>query len=271
MSETEWLTGEELAKKEGISLDGVRKRAQRGQYQTKKEGRRTLYKPFPADGKPEKKEGGGGGTHSAQAVYLAAKARKMELDAQAAELRLNRERLLLYDEIREDATSALNYGISLLREIHEELIPREKWPELERRIKEIGPQVAERWEEYRAERAKNKATYNAELREGYEDFSRAKAAEERAEEAKKKKNKKPLNLETVRLIASSNIRDRYTERLVSIKGEAGPAKASEFDREYTELDKGLCFALEDAKTAEEVKAIEADYLDQIDRLSRQYL
>ena len=189
MSDSEWLTGEELAKKEGISLDGVRKRAQRGQYQKKKEGRRTLYKPFKAGETPEKKEGGGGGTNSAQAVYLAAKARKMELDAQAAELRLNREKLLLYDEIREDASSALKYGLSLLREIHEELVPRDKWPELRERVGEITEKVLERWGEFRAERAKKATPFDISLREGYEDYSSRKAAEERAEEKKREANK----------------------------------------------------------------------------------
>lgn len=57
----------------------------------------------------------------------------------------------------------------------------------------------------------------------------------------------------------------------SQKGKNQAAEATEFERKYTELDRGLFFALEDAKTAEEVQTIEADYLDQIDRLSRHYL
>ena len=56
-----------------------------------------------------------------------------------------------------------------------------------------------------------------------------------------------------------------------IKGELGPSEASEFDRKYNEIEKGLVFALDGAKTAEEVKTIEADYRNQLDRLSRQYL
>ena len=184
---SDWLTIEELAKQEGITIDGARKRAQRGQYERKKDGRRTLYRIFTGETVDGDGEGvddgkGEGKGVSAQSAYLLAKAKKMQLDAERSELRLNRERLELYDDIRNDEMTAMRLVTDIIREGLSEILSEEQKRQYKKVLEEALKRYRERWKELRADHAE-KVKSDVRLLNGYNEYCKQKHDEEQAAEA----------------------------------------------------------------------------------------
>lgn len=194
---SQWLTIEELAKQEGISAESARKRAQRGQYERRKDGRRTLYRIFTAEqaeaAAEEKKE------VSAQSAFLVAKAEKMKLDAERAKVKLHQEKMLLYDDVYRDDISACKLLCTLLANGAREILKPEQYDAFKKMTENALKTYRERFKELRDEYA-DQIKSNPEIFGEYVAYAHKKNAEEKAAEKEQKakreseRKKRPIDL-----------------------------------------------------------------------------
>ena len=265
----DWLTIEELAKQEGITVDGARKRAQRGQYAKKKDGRRTLYRIFTeeesaaiTDGKAEV---------SAQSAYLVAKAKKMQLDTQTAELKLNREKMLLYDSIRTDTLAAIKYAGELFRTELADFLTEEQKRKYSAAIDTVFKQTVKRFNEFRQERAKEATPAENELEKGYwEHFEKktkeeikAKEAEEREKAKKEAERRANMTLDEIHREKVYKFRC-YADKILFMQQPTHEEAQAWQDAEM-ELERDWMFAQREAKTREDVEAIAQDFTRRLEK------
>jgi hypothetical protein len=277
---SDWLTIEELAKQEGITIDGARKRAQRGQYATKKDGRRTLYRIFTedeaaaiTDGKAEM---------SAQSAYLVAKAKKMQLDTEAAEIKLNREKMLLYDSIRTDTLSVIKYAGARLREQVDFLTDEQK-QKYNAAINNAIADAVKRFNEFRQERAKKATPSENEIEKGYWEYDQKKTQEEaaakEAAEKEKERNRTPQTLTIFKMHALWEIRAHadkllFTPPQGSCKGWTVDHRTAQDWQAATgalEVELYKKTAWEETESREEIQAIAQEYKGRLDELAKEML
>lgn len=279
---TDWLTIEELAKQEGITIDGARKRAQRGQYATKKDGRRTLYRIYTedeaaaiTDGKAEM---------SAQSAYLVAKAKKMQLDTEAAEIKLNREKMLLYDSIRADTLSVIKYAGARLREQVDFLTDEQK-QKYNAAINSAIADAVKRFREYRNERAKKATPSENEIEKGYWEYDEKKTQEEQAAaeaaEKERERNQTPQTLESFKMHALWEIRQYARDLLFTppqgckdVRGWTVDHRTAQDWQAATnalEVDLYKKTAWEETESREEIQAIAQEYKGRLDELALEML
>lgn len=274
MSE-EWKTIEELAKDEGIKIDCARKRAQRGQYARKKEGRTYLYKPITEESAKEaaeavKKEAG---ELSAQSAYLVAKAKKMQSDADYAEIKLNRERLLLYDEIRGDNIAMIQAFIMALREGIERTLDKATADKLQPVCEEAIAAAIERMNDLREARKVTK------LEAGYYEYCASKGEEEHAasearkkkEEADRKRRWQSMTIEQYRFNKMSELR-AHADKLLTAKPREH-REAQEWQSAVMALEAEIFkkTAWEETTDREEIEAIRAQYMKKLDQIAGEIL
>jgi len=278
MSE-EWQTIEELAKAEGIKIDCARKRAQRGQYARKKEGRTYLYKPITEETAKEaaeavKKEAG---ELSAQSAYLVAKAKKMQADADYAEIKLNRERLLLYDEIRGDNIAMIQAFTATLREGIERTIDKATADKLQPILEESIKAATERANDLREARQSTK--FNADLEAGYYDFCAMKNEEEKAasearkekEEAARKRRWQSMTIDQYRMYKMWEIRDHAHKLFAKKPREHQEAQEWQAATNALEVEIFKKTAWGETSDREEIEAIRAQYMKKLDKLASEIL
>jgi hypothetical protein len=238
---SDWLTIEELAKQEGITIDGARKRAQRGQYATKKDGRRTLYRIFTAEqaeaAAEEKKE------VSAQSAFLAAKAEKMQLDAERAKVKLHQEKMLLYDDVYLDETSANRLFCTLLKDGAREILKPEQYEAYKKMIEKVYTEFKERYDELRKDYADQLKSTPEILREYSEYANKRYADEKAAEKEREAKQRADISLAELELIRRPFGGDIYCKHYVKIKNasmlspKATAALLEDFKKDWNELEK----------------------------------
>jgi hypothetical protein len=279
---TGWLTIEELAKQEGITIDGARKRAQRGQYATKKDGRRTLYRIYTEGEAAEITEDKA--EMSAQSAYLVAKAKKMQLDTEAAEIKLNREKMLLYDSIRTDTLSVIKYAGARLRE-QVDFLTEEQKRKYNIAINNAIADAVKRFTEYRQERAKKATPSENEIEKGYWEYDQKKTQEETAaaEAAEKERERKrtPKTLNEIKLDTLDNIRQYAHDLLFApprgCKGVRGwipeHREAQNWQAAVMALETELHTetAWKETESREEVQAIAQEYKKRLDELAKEML
>jgi leucyl aminopeptidase len=276
---SDWLTIEELAKQEGITIDGARKRAQRGQYATKKDGRRTLYRIYTedeaaaiTDGKAEM---------SAQSAYLVAKAKKMQLDTEAAEVKLNREKMLLYDSIRTDTLSVIKYAGARLREQVDFLTDEQK-QKYNAAINSAIADAVKRFTEYRNERAKKATPSENEIEKGYWEYDEKKTQEEtaaaEAAEKERERNQTPQTIESFKMHALWEIRQYARDLLFTppqgCKGWTVDHRTAQDWQAATgalEVELYKKTAWEETESREEIQAIAQEYKGRLDELALEML
>lgn len=266
---SDWLTIEELAKQEGITVDGARKRAQRGQYAKKKDGRRTLYRIFTEDEAAEITDGKA--EVSAQSAYLAAKARKMQLDAEAAELKMNREKMLLYDSIRTDTLSVIKYALELFRSETADILTNEQKRKYHATEESVMKQAIERFKDFRKGRMKTATPSEAELEAGYWAYDQKKTQEENAkreaeerEQARKRAERyASMTLEEIDRDEIYKFRDYYDKIL--FMQQPTHEEAQNFQAAELELERDWYFATKDAKTRDEIYAVAKDFTRRLEK------
>ena len=263
---SDWLTIEELAKHEGLTVESARKRAQRGQYERKKDGRRTLYRIFTAEqieAAAEEKE-----EVSAQAAFLAAKSKKMQLDAERAALKLNREKMILYDEIFRDQNACLMAFCSIVRDGVMQMFTPEQGEQYNKLLSDATAQYAQTRKELREQYAEEIKS-DPSLFEGYAEYEikkhqeRKKAEEERISKRKNEhKTLETLRTEGLHKIFSNEyFCECYTEiqSKSNLTDKATAALLAEYRERYDKLAAHFTLAAEKIKNEDGLSELIKEY------------
>lgn len=288
---SDWLTIEELAKREGIEKETARKRAQRGQYDRMKDGNRTLYRILTGEGEASEEDGEGEGEgdgmgeesaaekppkSSTNSDYYAARARKMAAEAERAEIKLNRDRLILYDEIRGDCLSIIHAFTANVREGLDQIgLDNATASKLDRFFEEAYKKALDHAQELREGRQGSE--FEADLKAGYYDFSKrkdeeeeaAKLARKKAEEEERKRREASLTLEDFRLKRLGEFRN-HSRNLFTAKPrehqEANAWQTAELD-----LERGLILEMEKTQSREEIEKIRTRYIKRLEEKAAEIL
>ena len=283
---SDWLTIEELAKREGIEKETARKRAQRGQYDRMKDGSRTLYRIRDGEASEEDgDEGDGMGEEpaaekppksSTNSDYYAARARKMAAEAERAEIKLNRDRLILYDEIRGDCLSIIQAFTANVREGLDQIgLDNATASKLDRFFEEAYKKALDRAQELREGRQGSE--FEADLKAGYYAFSEkkdkeeeaAKLARKKAEEEERKRREASLTLEDFRLKRLGELRNRAYSLFTAKPREHQEATA--WQTAELDLERGLILEMEKTENREEIERIRTRYIKRLEEKAAEIL
>jgi len=199
----------------------------------------------------------------------------MQLDTEAAEIKLNREKMLLYDSIRTDTLSVIKYAGARLRE-QVDFLTDEQRRKFNAAITATVNDAVKRFTEYRQERAKKATPSETELENGYWQYDQKKTQEERAaaqaaeqERAQRSRASEAKTLEEIEHNTLDVLR-QYAYGLLTARPR-GHEEAQAFQTARAELETHCFFAMKDAKTREAIEAIAQEFTRRLDEKAKSIL